>query len=363
MTYPQRSSMKKFTYATHVANVGFRSPIFIHSEYNHMLAGVIKKTLLTTAISLIALNVFARDQFDEEENEHGACSKTTMAVHKACLADRVDDYWTTLGNCINISDTHERRACKLDAKRVRFEAKKECKEQRQARLALCEALGEARYDPNFAPENFVDPQQIGQGILPNPYFPLVAGNRWIYRSGDETISVTVTTKTKLIEGVTCVVINDLVEENGVAIEDTNDWYAQDLEGNVWYCGEISENFELFAGDTPTEPELVDIEGSWKAGREGAKPGILIPAMPNVGDIYRQEVSLTEAEDVAEVVDIAGTETVPAASCSGDCLITLEYTPIEPGIFEHKYYAPGIGKILGVSMEGEREELIEYSTMP
>ena len=108
-------------------------------------------------------------------------------------------------------------------------------------------------------------------------------------------------------------VNDVVEEDDDAIEDTDDWYAQDMDGNVWYCGEIAKNFETFEGDDPEDPELVDIEGSWKAGRDYAKPGILMLAAPMVGDVYRQEVSWGDAEDVAEVISTTGSATVADAT--------------------------------------------------
>ena len=126
--------------------------------------------------------------------------------------------------------------------------------------------------------------------------------------------MTVTESTKLIEGVTCLVVNDLVEEDGLPIEDTDDWYAQDVDGNVWYCGEIAQNFEVFEGDDPEEAELVDVDGSWKTGRDGAQPGIIMLASPQVGDVYRQELALGEAEDAARVISTTGSATVPAASC-------------------------------------------------
>jgi hypothetical protein len=238
-----------------------------------------------------------------------------------------------------------------------------CKEQLGARLDLCGLVGEKRYDPDFDPENFVNPLEIGKSVAANPYFPLIPGTQWVYEGGDEVITVTVTGKTKLIEGVTCVVVNDLVEEDDVSIEDTDDWYAQDLDSNVWYCGEIAKNFETIEGDLPDDPELVDIDGSWKAGRDGAKPGILMLADPKVGDVYRQEVLLGDAEDVAEVISTTGSAKIDVddASCDGDCLITRDFTPIEPGLNENKYYKPGVGLIIEVDMEGNRVELVEMTT--
>ena len=180
----------------------------------------------------------------------------------------------------------------------------------------------------------------------------------------ETITVRVTDKTKLIDGITCIVVNDLVieGEDDTPIEDTDDWYAQDLAGNVWYCGEISENFELFDGDNPEEAELVDIDGSWKAGRDGAKAGILFPAIPQVGDIIRQEVAWGEAEDVIEILSLTGSESTGPASCLDNCLVTRDFTPLDPAANENKYYVPGIGFIVEINLEnGERLELVEFST--
>jgi hypothetical protein len=132
---------------------------------------------------------------------------------------------------------------------------------------------------------------------------------------------------------------------------------QDLDGNVWYCGEIARNFESFPDDAPKEAELVDIDGSWKAGREGAKPGIIMPAAFQIGDVHREEVTLGEAENVAEV---AASEMVPAATCSGDCLVTRNFTPLQPGVEELKYYAPEVGLFLEVDGDGNRVELVEFS---
>jgi hypothetical protein len=127
--------------------------------------------------------------------------------------------------------------------------------------------------------------------------------RWLYESEDETIDLEVLDEVKLIGGVECRTIRDVVTEEidgvDVPVEDTDDWYAQDLEGNVWYCGEIAQNFEFVEEDGVAE--LVDLDGSWKGFRDGAKPGIIMFADPEVGTVYRQEVAWTEAEDAAEIV--------------------------------------------------------------
>lgn len=335
---------------------------------------VVSTGLLVGMLSLIAGPSMAGQTDDDDDDRDDGymafCSKTAKAALRACGAEVKDDYWITIGNCTNIGDPAERADCRGEAKLARSDGKEECADQYEARLEVCAAVGEERYDPDFDPSNFVDPREIGNSVTPNPYFPLVSGNRWVYEStfidedGEEvteTITVEVTDETKLIEGVTCLVANDVVEEDGEVIEDTDDWYAQDLEGNVWYCGEIAKNFETFEGDDPEVPELVDIDGSWKTGRDYAKPGILMFDMPEVGRTYRQEMSLGEAEDVAEVLSVTGSASVPAASCSGDCVVTRDFSPLEPGVNENKYYAPGIGLILEVDPEtGDRVELVEYS---
>lgn len=295
------------------------------------------------------------------------CSRTARLAHKACLAEVADDHFRARATCINLSDAAERKSCFREAAGERREARMQCAGQTRARKELCGRLGEGRYDPDLDPEAFVDPADIGETVVPNPFFPLVAGTRWVYEGTfeeegeeiSERITVTVTGRTKEIEGIPCIVVTDVVEQDGEVIEDTEDWYAQDREGNLWYLGEIARNLETFGEDEPALPELVDLEGSWKAGRDGAVPGLLMMAMPAVGDVYRQELLLGDAEDVAEVVETGGSARVPAHRCEGDCLVTLEYTPLEPGHEEHKYYAPGIGLILEVDEEGNRVELVEF----
>jgi len=303
---------------------------------------------------------------DHDDDEDGAgapfCRQAAYAALIACQAEVQDDFWIAVAGCVNVSERAERRTCDAEAKEDRRDAKEECGEQLDARRDLCDLLGEGRYDPEFDPVDFVDPDDIGGTVAPNPYFPLVVGARWVYQGGDETVTVTVTDKTKLIAGVTCRVVTDVVEVDGAAIEVTDDWFAQDLEGNVWYCGEISQEFETFQGDEPEELELVSIEGSWKAGRDFDKPGMLVLAFPQVGDVYREEFSLGNAEDAAEVTSLTGDESVPAASCDDECLVTRNFSPLSPGSEETKYYAPGVGLILEVSGDGDRNELVEF-TMP
>jgi hypothetical protein len=176
--------------------------------------------------------------------------------------------------------------------------------------------------------------------------------------------------TKLIDGVTCIVSHDVVHQAGELIEDTNDWFAQAKSGDVHYCGEESSEFESVAGDVPKTPERLSIEGSFKQGRDGDKQGILFEASPMVGDIYRQEFSLGNAEDLGQVLSTTykfGADpdldrSVPQALadllCPGDCVVTKEFSALEPDVIERKYYAPGIGVFLELDLDaGEKVQLV------
>jgi hypothetical protein len=145
---------------------------------------------------------------------------------------------------------------------------------------------------------------------------------------------------------------EIDEGEEVLIEDTNDWYAQDLAGNVWYFGEIAQEFE--------DGELVSLEGSWKAGSDHAKPGYIMVFDPQEGDYYRQEFALGDAEDMGEVISRdEKAVTVPfGGTYEDDVLETKDFTPIEPDAFEYKYYAPEVGLILEKDPEtGDRVELV------
>jgi hypothetical protein len=288
------------------------------------------------------------------------CSYTAESARNACEMEIRDDRFIAEGECRNIADEDAMEICIGEARAALTEGKDECEEQFEARLDLCDLLGERQYDPEFDPAHFVDPRGIGVTIPPNPYFPLVRGVRWVYRDEREVVTVTVTEKTKLIEGVTCVVVTDVVTVDGVPTEVTDDWFAQDRQGNVWYCGEVTGEFETFEGDSPREPELVAVEGSWKAGRDRDQPGIIMLGSPSVGAAYREEVSLGNAEDAAQVVSVTGNESAPAASCRGRCVVTRNFTPLSPDAEETKYYAPGVGLVLELHDEGRRVELVEFT---
>lgn len=290
------------------------------------------------------------------------CSAGSHLQRLACEYDLQDDFFTRKAQCLDRTATTD--SCTDDAAAEFDEGIEECNAVLEARLELCESLADETHEPAFGPgfaANFVNPLEIGSTVTPNPWFPLVPGNRWLYEGEDETVEVVVTGDTKLIDGVTCIVVVDTATEEGVVVEVTDDWYAQDLDGNVWYCGEISENYEEFEGDMTDGPELVDIDGSWKAGRDGAEPGILLPFSPEPGQIFRQEFAQGDAEDVIEILATDATEMAPGGVCNGNCLLTRDFTPLEPEAEENKYYVPGLGLIVEVDVvTGDRVQLIEFT---
>jgi hypothetical protein len=203
-----------------------------------------------------------------------------------------------------------------------------------------EATPEAEpYAPVIDPENFVE------GI-DNPYLTFTPGTTYIYEGESdgelERIEVTVLAETRDILGITCTIVRDTVWVDGELVEDTFDWYAQDVDGNVWYMGEDVKDYE--------NGEVVSTAGSWEAGVDGALPGIVMQADPQVGDTYRQEYYVGEAEDMAEVISLTETASVTYGDFE-DVLVTSEWSPLSPGVVEHKYYAQGVGLILEVVVEG------------
>ena len=304
-----------------------------------------------------------------------ACSLTASAAFFACQSDKEDDYWIAKGNCYNTAKK-DQADCLETAKEDFEEAKAECQDQLDARKDLCGELGEAPYDPPIDEIQWVNPRRISAGIA-NPYFPLVRGYKWVYKTSvegeiTETNTDEVLTETKEIMGVECVIVHDVVYDGDNTDpdkikEDTYDYYAQDVDGNVWYFGEFSLSFE---------EDLPSMEGSWLSGVDDAKPGIVMfanPLPPGVGEgtVYRQEFALGDAEDWAKLESLDATASVPESSpvpgfscATGDnCRVTGEGTPLEPDVIEHKYYKPGIGTVLETAPDGERTELKRFAPGP
>ena len=191
----------------------------------------------------------------------------------------------------------------------------------------------------------------------NPWFPLRPGSVHRYRGikdGEPSREVmTVTRRTKTVDGARCVVVSDLLYLGGRLEERTEDWYTQDRAGNVWYFGERTAELD-------EQGRVRSTSGSWEAGKDGAEPGIFMFARPRVGRSARQEYLKGEAEDHFQIVAGGVTVALPLETFHG-ALLTKEWTPLEPGVIDHKFYVRGIGTVLEQTVRGgdERNELVAF----
>jgi hypothetical protein len=206
----------------------------------------------------------------------------------------------------------------------------------------------------------LDPHDFSTEI-DNPYWPMKPGSRWIYRETDAEGSaardvVTVTDRTKDIAGIEARVVHDVVSEDGEVLEDTFDWYAEDGDGNIWYLGEDTTEYE--------NGQVKTTEGSWEHGVDGALGGIIVPAEPRPGMSYREEYYRGHAEDGAEVLSVTAKARVPFGTFD-HAFQTRNFSPLEPTLVEEKFYARDVGVVLEVTVSGgsDRAELLSYEPAP
>ncbi|NND91550.1 MAG: hypothetical protein HKN42_11870 [Granulosicoccus sp.] len=217
-----------------------------------------------------------------------------------------------------------------------------------ARIELIESYDQR--EPDIDPANFSQPTLIN-----HQYLPLVPGDTYTYQvetdEGVERIVVEVLDDTRLVAGINARVVRDRVYLDDVLIEDTFDWFAQDDEGNIWYLGEEVDNYEY---DDNGELVGIDNEGAWEAGVDDAQPGIVMPAMPRVGDSYRQEYLPGEAEDIGAIVGFDVTVELRDGA-TYQTLKTRDWNPLdtESGV-EFKYYAADVGLVREEDEEGEEQ---------
>jgi hypothetical protein len=282
-------------------------------------------------------------------NSVGACDQTTQAAAKACDFNTQNDFWIAVGTCDNVSNSGKKAECNKAAQADLKSAKSDCEAQNAARQQVCQAIGQAPYDPKIDPQNFVK-------YINNPFLPLKPGTVYVYdlkipNSPKGTDTFFVTRQTIDILGVRCVVVHDTVAIGGKVEEDTFDYFAQDKQHNVWYFGEDTAQLE--------DGVVVGVEGAWRAGVNGAQPGIVMEANPKRGDEYRQEFALGEAEDMAKVVALDQKLHVPGLGSYSNALKTFEFSALEPDARENKFYVPGVGNVLTVDLEtGERDTLVK-----
>jgi len=285
------------------------------------------------------------------------CRRSAKAAFASCKSEAHTDELLAGGICANDPDPAAQKTCLDDAAATAKDFRQSCEEQKALRKAVCDKLGPAPYTPVVDSAHFPNPTTID-----NDLFPLIPGTMFVYEGqtseGFEHVEFLVTHKTKTILNIDCVEVHDTRKLDNKIAEDTRDWFAQDAAGNVWYFG---ENTAVLEGGLP-----VDLAGSWTGGVDGAQPGFVMEANPAIGDFYRQEYFLGEAEDLAEVKSLTANETVQyvPGQCSNDCLETEESSPLAPGDVEHKFYKHGIGNTLTIDFAvdpPERSELVNVVT--
>ena len=197
--------------------------------------------------------------------------------------------------------------------------------------------------------------------IDNPYWPMRPGSRWTYRETDsegarQKVVVTVTPRTKRVaNGTTARVVHDAVTNGATPAEITDDYYAQDRCGNIWYLGEATKEYE--------HGRVSSTAGSFEAGVDGAEAGVIVPAKPTAGLTYRQEYYAGQAEDRAQVISLTDQAGVPFGHFGrGKVLFTREWNPLEPKHLELKFYARGVGPVLATDVSGgsDREELVSFT---
>ncbi len=304
-----------------------------------------KVVVLLTILGLILVSslLFA-------ENEDSACKETAKSILNACQLKASADYWVTKAKCLNLASDEQKEQCIENALDEMDSTMDDCLSQYDARETACEYLQEDKYSVSINPSNF-------SPNITNQYFPLTPGTTYIYHGIDEDGNsfedkVEVLNETTTINGVECRVVRDTVSQDGVILELTYDFYAQDSEGNVWYFGEDSRELN-------ENGWITSIEGAWYTGFKYAQPGIIMKANPTPGTAYRQEYDPGNAEDMGYIISTNNRISVQYGDYN-NCLKTLDWSPMEPDVIEYKYYAPGIGFIKSVANTGETVELVSIT---
>jgi len=217
-------------------------------------------------------------------------------------------------------------------------------------LALGAAVSLIGAGPSVAASPTFDPSNFSGHAIDNPWFPLKPGTTLVYKGVKDGKQGTdifhVTKRTRLVDGVVATVVEDTTTLNGRLSEHTLDWYAQDDDGNVWYVGERTAEYDRSG-------RVVSREGSWEAGVDGAQPGIFMPADPHVGDTFRQEFYPGHAEDHFAITNMNATTMTPYGTFD-HAMRTREWTPLEPGTRDAKFYVKGIGEVAEIAVIGPKE---------
>jgi len=279
-------------------------------------------------------------------DDHSVVDTLALVLKENVCHEAHADFWLDVANALNDIDANF-----FDNLRQAWDERQEAlalaREQYTTRLEVWESLGSGLYDPKIEPADF-------STIIDNPYMPFVPGRTLVYEAqraeGLERIEVSVLPDTVVVNGVECIAVQEYEMLDGQLSEISTNWIAQHKSGDVWYFGEVSRIYE--------DGFLDSLGGSWRAGKDGAKPGIIMLGAPVNGRMYRQELLMNVAEDSAWVVAQNATVTGPTGTYY-NCVKTEEISPLEPEDDVQKAYAPGVGLVVEVDLQtGDRLELVE-----
>jgi hypothetical protein len=170
----------------------------------------------------------------------------------------------------------------------------------------------------------------------NPYFILEPGHTVVLRGGNEELTITVLNETKMVDGVETRVVEERETKAGRLAEVSRNYFAISKRTNdVFYFG---EDVDIYQGG-----KVVSHAGAWLSGVNGARFGLFVPGQPTLNARYYQEVAPGAAMDRVEIVSLTETVRTPAGEFK-NCLKFMETTPLEPGVTDYKYFAPGIGMV-------------------
>lgn len=268
------------------------------------------------------------------------------ALYRTARAEARADFWLKIATALN-GPLEELGSRVMEARAELQEDLDLADAQYAARREVRVHLGNGGYNPQIEPSEF-------STTVNNPYMPLIPGRTLIYEmhttEGVERKEVTTFNTTFTVAGFDCRVVRELELFDGVVIEDTTNWYAQDSEGNVWYFGEIARHYE--------DGILDSLDGSWRVGKDEARAGRVMLANPLVGDVYIQEYAVGVSEDLAKVISLSENVSVPAGNFQG-CLMIGDWSPLEPDDATTKFYYPSVGLVMEVDrVTGDRLELVQ-----
>lgn len=217
------------------------------------------------------------------------------------------------------------------------------RQQKASELMTTRETADASLSPLPAPSDFASE-------VTNPYYPLKPGMTWVYTGvkdgASTTDNITVTRNAKMVLGIRATVVKDILTAKGRVVESTEDWFAQDIAGNVWYLGEDTTTYK-------SDGSIESTSGSWQAGVDGAQAGIFMPAIPKVGQVFRQELYKGEAEDAFKILSLTAKTSVPYGAFS-TAMRTAERTPLEPDVITEKFYVRGVGLVFENDVAGAQE---------